>query len=33
MKMQITTDKTNEEILSDIISFYVEDAIHEKRQL
>lgn len=33
MKMQITTDKTNEEILTDIISFYVEDAIHEKRQL
>lgn len=31
--MQITDRFTNEEICLDIIRFYVEDSIHEKRQL
>lgn len=31
--MQITTKYTNEEICSDIIRFYVEDSIHEDRQI
>ena len=31
--MQITDRYTNEEICNDIIRFYIEDSIHEKRQL